>query len=121
MITESTIYWILKLDNLRDVCLIVGTLSGFTTVISFIVWQCAVSADDNIKVPRSTCLRAFAVFMLCVVVGTLLPSTKQMAMIKIIPRLVNNEIVNNLPKDSNDLYRLGIEAIKEQLTRKDNK
>lgn len=121
MITESTVYWILKLDDLRTICLIVGLMSGLAGVVSFLMWQGAVSVDDDPKVPRSTCLTVFAVFMLCVTVGTLLPSTKQMAMIKIIPRLANNEIVNNLPKDANGLYKLGIEAIKEQLTRKDNK
>lgn len=121
MITESTVYWILKLDDLRAMCLLVGLLSGLAVAISFIMWQCAVSVDDNPKAPRSVCLKAFAVFMLCGIVGLLLPSTKQMAMIKIIPMLANSEVVSNLPKDANDLYKLGIEAIKEQLTRKDDK
>lgn len=121
MITESTIYWILKLDDLRAMCLLVGLLSGLAVAVSFIMWQCAVSVDDDFKTHRSVCLKAFAVFMLCATVGLLLPSTKQMAMIKVIPMLANSEVVSNLSKDANDLYKLGIEALKEQLTQKENK
>ena len=121
MITESTVYWILKLDDLKGICIFICILSGLSMVVSFAIWQCAVSVDDDPKVSRSICLKMLAVFMLCGIVGSLLPSTKQMAMIKIIPMLANSEVVDNLSKDANALYRLGIEAIKEQLTQKDNK
>jgi hypothetical protein len=121
MITESTVYWILKLDDFRDACMLVGLLSALTAFGSFIAWCCSAASEDDPQVPRSICFKTITVFVLCVVVGLLVPSTKQMAMIKLIPMLANSEVVSSLPKDANDLYKLGIEAIKEQLTRKDNK
>lgn len=120
MITESTIYWILKLDDLRGICLLMSILSGVLAVVSSIAWWCSSDLGDNPKVPRSICLKMVAVFMVCVIVGSLLPSTKQMAMIKVIPAITNSEFAADMSKDAKELYKMGIEAIKEQLTNKKN-
>jgi hypothetical protein len=39
-----------------------------------------------------------------------------MAAIKVIPAIANSEIVGELSADAKELYRMGINAIKEQLT-----
>ena len=52
---------------------------------------------------------------------TFIPSTKQMAMIKVIPAIANSEIAGEMSKDAKELYKMGVDAIKEQLTSKDVK
>jgi hypothetical protein len=46
---------------------------------------------------------------------TLLPTTKQMAMIKVIPAIVNSKEVEMVSKDAKELYKLGVEAIRTRL------
>ena len=50
---------------------------------------------------------------------SLLPTTKQMAMIKVIPMIANSKAIETMSNDAKEIYTLGIKAIKEQLTGKE--
>lgn len=122
MITTSEIYWILKLDAIQNVFLTFSFLTGLFGLAMAIFWGVHSSMDeyfDNEK-KAAACKKRFfitvPIFALLVIVTAMIPSTKQMAAIKVIPAIANSEIVGELSADAKELYRMGINAIKEQLT-----
>jgi hypothetical protein len=125
MITASEIYWILKLDAIQNVFLAFSVFTGMFGLAMVICWGVnSVTAydfdDKKIKEFAAACRKRFFVtvlfFALLVIATAMTPSTKQMAAIKVIPAIANSEIVGELSADAKELYRMGINAIKEQLT-----
>ena len=123
MITESTVYWILKLNNIIDLCIGLLIPSSITSLVLLVVYVLACDADDTVTMPK---LRRFLrisvpISILLAFIVTFLPNTKQMAMIKVIPAIANSEIAEEMSKDAKELYKMGVDAIKEQLTSKELK
>lgn len=121
MITASEIYWILKLDAIQNMFLIFSIFTGMFGLAMAIIWGVNSADDyyDNEKKAAACRKRFFVtvpVLVVLMLITALLPSTKQMAAIKVIPAIANSEIVGELSADAKELYRMGINAIKEQLT-----
>ena len=125
MITASEIYWILKLDAIRDVFFMFSIFTGIFGLAMVISWGInSVSdcdwIDKKAKELAAACKKQFfitvPILALLVIATAMIPSTKQMAAIKVIPAIANSEIVGELSADVKELYRMGINAIKEQLT-----
>lgn len=118
MITEWEMYWILKLDGLHMTFVLFALVSAITLGIAGIVWMSCDTEDNDsdrffrvIKCSLISCI-------VCLIPAVFLPTTKEMAMIKVVPMITNSEIVREMPVDAKVLYRMGIEAIKEKLTEK---
>lgn len=121
MITESALYWILKLDDIR------ALLTGGTIILSIIsivliVVTIVQTYDDSLfddSTWRRSAFTRLAVYITLIVFSialVLLPSTKQMAAIKGIPAIVNSEAARNVSSDVKELYKLGVNTLKEKLT-----
>ena len=117
MITGSSIYWILKLDDARGLLCAAGCFSTVVILISAVVWL-ANSCDNRYlsESAKRVCKKAFYVGVICAVALAFTPSTKQMAMIKVLPAIANSEIVGEMSADAEEIYRMGIKAIKEALS-----
>ena len=116
MITESSIYWILKLSDIRTMLFIFMSFAGVFAAIMGIGWSIYVDVyDETADACKKAFYRSVALAFLLAIPATLLPTTKQMAMIKVIPAIANSEIVGEMSADAKELYRMGINAIKEQL------
>lgn len=122
MITESSIYWILKLDDFCTLFKVFTFLTGIFSVIVviFLAVKSATIYDDDdrkaVKTAKKYFFRsAILTFILSSIIA-LLPSTKQMAMIKVLPAIANSEIVGEMSVDAKEIYRMGIAAIKEALS-----
>lgn len=122
MITESSVYWILKLDDIQNIFIFLVCVSGAFSLITTLLYL--VNALDScfdkrvadaVKPWWILCMVCTIIF---VITAYLLPTTKQMAMIKVIPAIANSEIVGEMSADAKELYRMGINAIKEQLSDK---
>ena len=118
MITEWEMYWILKLDGLHGALVVFTVVSAITLGIAGVVWMVCDTEDKDsdrffrvIKCSLITCI-------VCLIPAVFLPTTKEMAMIKVVPMIANSEIGSQMPADAKVLYRMGIEAIKEKLTEK---
>lgn len=120
MITESDLYWILKLDDIRNL------LTGCTVVLGMIsmvlVIMTIAQAYDDFLFDDSTWRRSIfarlAVYIALIVFSialVLLPSTKQMAALKVIPAIVNSDIAKDIPSDAKELYKLGVSTLREKL------
>ena len=126
MITASEIYWILKLDDIQCVLIFLTVVVGVYCLMMLIIYGLTRSiAYDDKKEEKTVkfCAKQFfitvPVFMVLLLIGTLIPTTKQMAAIKVIPAIANSEIVGEMSNDAKELYRMGVNAIKEQLTGKE--
>lgn len=121
MITESMIFWILKLDDLRFLFMMGSISSIVIFAITAFVW--GIQADEgkiNASITaKSICKKALISAIVCACLIVILPSTKQMAMIKVIPMVVNSEIVHTMSNDAKQIYELAINALKEKLTIED--
>jgi uncharacterized BrkB/YihY/UPF0761 family membrane protein len=124
MITESSVYWILKLDDIRDFAFGLGVITTFL-VVAFLVFFLAAKigkdefCSDYKQVGRVCGWLGATTAILTLFFHlsyTLLPTTKQMAMIKVIPAIANSEIVGEMSADAKEIYRMGIKAIKEALS-----
>lgn len=122
MITESQIYWITRYDAINTV-LSVLTVSLAVGVIflsvGFVIYPIAEQQAYNkseVKMP-SLYYQVFICFILALIVSSLLwifiPTTKEAALIKIIPSLANSEMAQKkLPKEMEEIYELTKSALK---------
>lgn len=121
MITESELYWIFKLDDIRDLltgCTIILCIISVLLIVMTIAQAYDGDLFDDIPWRRSAFARLAVYITLIVfsVVLVLLPSTKQMVALKAIPAIVNSDTAKDVPSDVKALYKLGVDALKEKLT-----
>jgi hypothetical protein len=121
MITESELYWILKLDDIRDLltgCTVALGITSVVLIVMTIAQICEEDLFDDIPWRRSLFAR-LAVYITLIVFSialVLIPSTKQMAVIKGVPAIVNSDVTKNVSSDVKELYKLGVDTLKEKLT-----
>ena len=109
--TESTIYWITRLDKIHEFCDKFGELALFFAIIGavtafIIICQKAVSeaegAINEAKAASKFCklfckvwIPALCIATMCSLVETFTPTTKEMVAIKVIPQIAST---NNIEK-----------------------
>ena len=96
MITESTLYWITRLDNINHLLFALSILTCVATIV-FLVALChpeASQTDQSIgKRGLSITLPLLFIFVLGLV---FLPTPREMCAIKVIPAIANNEKVQGI-------------------------
>ena len=122
--TESTIYWITRLDKIHEFCNEFGELAIFFTVIgaviAFIV-LCykAVAESEGLINEAKTASRfcniackiwipALCIATICSLVETFTPTTKEMVAIKVIPQIASTNNIEKIKGIGQDI--LGITA-----------
>jgi len=110
---ESTLYWILKLDDIRDILKLIAAL-GLVSGVVMSIASCVFF--DDIETKTLWALGTLAVGLLvlggCVrVAHAFVPSTRQMVIIKTLPAIVNNE---ELKAEGKEVYGLMKTWLKEQ-------
>lgn len=117
MITEWEIYYILKLDSLAVFCVVLSICFGIFAFVSAVAWV-ANSTEKEYETAencKKRFFRATIVFFVALFIAFVTPTTKEIAMIKVIPAIANSEAVETLKGDAKDLYNLGMNAVKEKL------
>jgi hypothetical protein len=121
MITESTMYWVTRLDSIKDMLDTMVIASGILTAAGtiFAVTASAISCADPTEESKQTakvlrrcnaCITlAFAVFGSA---AALTPTSKEFAVIKVVPMIANSEALETVSKDGKEIYSMGIEALK---------
>ena len=130
MITAGQIYWILKLDAIQNVFIIFSVVTALFCAVMGIGWGMVAfdaityyekEARKLADVCRKRFFTSVCVLVVLIFLSALTPSTKQMAMIKVIPAIANSEIVGEMSADAKEIYRMGVNAIKETLTGQEQK
>lgn len=121
--TSSMIYWFTRLDGVVGFCTAITATAGIITLFCFVVWICTFDDVHNGEAIRKVCKRIFKVFIpifilfwLCCL---LIPTSKEMAGIYLLPKIANNENVKAIPNKSMEIVNLKLdEWIKDM---RDNK
>ena len=104
-ITESTIYWITRLDSVRWIPALIA--------LPILIKGCFVWLSG--EYPWSNLLRSTAywfAFMLFAISVMFIPTTKEMCAILIIPQVAKNEDMKEIPSEITNLAREWIEELK---------
>lgn len=116
MISESCVYWVLKLDSIVSFFKSAGMFAGMLAFV-MLVYSMILSFEYShfFASAKKYFFVSLAVSIILFIPATLLPTTKEMAMIKIIPAISSSEFTTEMSGDAKEIYQLGISAIKEKL------
>ena len=133
--TESTIYWITRLDEIREflvgVQIIPAIVAGVSIIMSLIGYICmnmekawygdGYDKDDDYKVRKSlfrACrtigIIAAVIATMCSLTCTFLPTTKEMVAIKVVPAIVSSEQASRLKDIGDNAIDVAAEWLKSQ-------
>jgi hypothetical protein len=110
-ITSWDIYWILKLDEIIEVCRMIAIFSIFFAFVVGVI--CMIEKDDTGMI--CNCMKLFRLFCLITVlfgaVALFLPTTRQCFAMSYGPNILNSKLVKeDLPEEVKEIYQ----SIKQQ-------
>jgi hypothetical protein len=113
MISPWTIYWVTRLDRLN-------TLAGLTAAAAVVVATAAAFTwfmlVDTMSVERALAAKvlkaALPVALVAMLAACSIPTTKEMSAILVIPKIVNNEKVQ---EEAGELYSLAKDYLRQQV------
>ena len=127
--TESMIYWITRLDEIREFCLGLQNISTVFAVIGIfaaLITTCLKAAaesegcdvdvrtTDNIrKFALKVFIPAFCIATLCSLARTFTPTTKEMIAIKVIPQIASVDNVEKIKDISKDMLDITADWLKD--------
>ena len=126
MLTETTMYWITRIDYLLNtvngICMLgtlVSLIAGISLAICLIVKAvCAADDEDYIiaskisSIARRLLIAAAAVATLAQAAWVFIPSTKDYIAIKVVPAIVNNEKLQNISTEFVDVAEQWLKDMK---------
>ena len=111
MITPTQMYWLTRLSNIQCLLMLVFVgllIAGIAATIAFGVNH---GIDDDLCLSaKRFAFRCFTLATMMGAISALLPTTKEMAAILVVPRIVNSERVQTV---GNKLYDLAVEWMDE--------
>ena len=127
--TESMIYWITRLDEIREFCLGLQNISTIFAVIGIfaaLITTClkaaaksegsdadAKTADNIRKFALKVFIPAFCIATLCSLARTFTPTTKEMIAIKVIPQIASVDNVEKIKDISKDMLDITADWLKD--------
>lgn len=122
MITTSEMYWLTRLDDINFVLGLFFILGGVATFLLYLFGAIEYEdAPDRRRQVWQIARRALSSVILALIVGTFIPTTKEMAAILVIPKIVNNEKVQDAGNKLYDLAVEWLEALKPEKNTKEAK
>jgi hypothetical protein len=121
-ITPMQMYWLVKLDDLQHAVahLMWLPVTWITITALIVVATMVATADEEDSIRERVWRRSKKAMLLCIpmllltviipFVASLIPSTKQMAAIMIVPKIANSEKVQTI---GNKVYDLAVEWMEE--------
>jgi len=107
------LYWLLKLDDIRHFLISISVILASGGLFGIFIWKMEFNGKGNIK---AAIISLLVVVPMLSITATLLPTTKQMAAIYVLPPIINNEKVQQVPNDLLDILGLSIERAKKELS-----
>lgn len=123
MITPFQMYLLLMLDSVCAVTVIITIVLAFITfVFGAMLVACDVNEEEQ-KYARKFLKYLVPVFVLSLLSAVFIPNTKQAATIFLVPKVLNNEKVQDIGQNSldlaNNLLKLSNEYIEKNLITKE--
>lgn len=121
-----TLYWIMQLDGIKEwmgIWVGLGIIGSLSTCVISLYFFCEERAElstpsnnentlKKVKPWRTACITIFALASLAY---TLTPSTKTMAAVVVVPKIIKDGDIEAVAQDAKDLYKVGIKRLKEIL------
>lgn len=115
MVTPWEMYWLTRLDGIRDGAFAALIIALFVFIFAAVGYGVAISEDDEGTMNKTRTPLKLSSFV--AVVGTLvlllLPTMKEMAAIKVIPMIANSEQMQKLGDIGNNMLDLANDWLKE--------
>ena len=112
MITPMQMYLLLKLDDIRTLCGFSAGFMLFVVVIALVAYR-----EDEEESVKKGATASFVFGLLGIAlfgcILTFLPSTKQMAVIYVVPAIVNNEKIQQIGGKTMDISNQLLDLTKE--------
>ena len=118
-ITSWDIYWITRLDSIRDsitgivVVLCVAFIIGFLSII-YAGGESIVTEQTAWRWMKRVCW-GFTIPAALLLIMPFIPTTKEACMVYAIPKLADSEYTKTLQGDAKELYTLAVEKMKGEL------
>ena len=106
-ITSTMLYLITRLDNIGLTSCIIMIMGIIGMIVGSIL------CVENGALGKQIFKRSTIVAIIFVLIMILTPTTKEMAVILVLPRIVNSDSIEQIQKDSGELYGLALEKLKE--------
>lgn len=110
-LTAWDIYWVTRLDEISIALAIVcfGCIAGL--VVSLVLMTHP-AHDRWFKPGKKICVTSLVVGCIVLGVNTLIPSTKQAAVMIVLPAIVNSEAVQQIPNELTTLAREWLQELR---------
>lgn len=113
-ISGWSVYWLLQLDAIRTFFEVFTVFGGFGFIIAVAALVTAPTEGHRDIVKPFVVLGT--ILLPVILAGVvLIPTTKTMAAILIVPRLATAENLQTVSKDTGDLYKLAMQRLKDAL------
>lgn len=117
MITSWELYWITRLDGILNASIGVAVLGFVVALFSSLV----LFIEEKEKA-RPWIKRGFITGFLFGAIAVLIPSSKEMAAILVLPKIANSQLIQQkIPQEAAELYTMAKEWMKEKVERKESK
>lgn len=131
-ISSFELYMILKLDDIVNMFNILGLFLLISNIVSIIVLAVWLLTDgieqdkrgiQHVSIIKKTLFISWGAFFVVIFLQTIIPTTRQMASILVVPAIVNSNFVQKeLPSDLKEIYTLAKEGMTKALSdKKDDK
>ena len=108
LLSSWELYWLLKLDTFRKMFGIIIMISGFVPFLVAMITEEWGSVKTSLKY-------AVPIAGISMLLAFFLPSTKQMAVIMVLPPIINSEKVQSIPPKLLDILGLSLDNMKDIL------
>lgn len=110
--TTFDIYLLNIASDLKGAFMIISVLSGFSFIISVVIWA-SENFDEEVK--NKIITKTLYIFLFSTTLSVFIPSTKQLASMIVLPKIMNNEQIQNTVVNGLDLMELTTKWLKENL------
>lgn len=120
-ITPFDVYLVMQMDSISDIFIVLSCIFGALAFIGLLAYvPLSDKIDENgMKRHFKRVKVAFVLFIMFCVTSSLIPNTKTLAAMYILPKVANSEFVNEtMPTEARELLDLTKEAIRSNLIEK---
>lgn len=114
MITEWELYWITRCTDIKIVLVVLSIVFFFATLATVCLSRDSFISETARKEAQRWAKLAVCVLILSAVATVLVPTTKEMVLIQVLPKVVNSEYVQKqLPEDLKEIRTSCLKLLKE--------
>ncbi len=103
MITSWDMYWITRLDSINAflvITAIIGLIAGCIVAVCYGMWIAEKSENEHWKYYRRILITDGIISLGLLLISCFIPSTKEFAVIYLIPKIAANEQVQKIPDNA---------------------